>query len=148
MSLRELQQHPTWPAFEAAMKTVYAMEDYSKVTWRGFEDWVAGPNKGLNVLEVFSEFESRFEILSTRDQALLVADKVVLFLRAVDVRDQYELGTLLEDFTTDSGLTDDWETVKRAVTRLTKTGVSNTEASTYSGEPPTANSGCCGKDWS
>jgi hypothetical protein len=120
-TLRELQQqHPTWPAFEAAMKTAYAVEDSSKVTWRGFEDWVAVPNKGLNVLEVFSEFESRFEMLSTRDQALLVADKIVLFLRAVDVRDQYELGTLLEDVTTDSGLTDDWETVKRGVTRFTK----------------------------
>jgi hypothetical protein len=120
-SLRELQQqHPTWPAFEAAMKTAYAMEDSSKATWRGFEDWVAVPNKGLNVLEVFSEFESRFEMLSTRDQALLVADKVVLFLHAVDVRDQYELGTLLEDVTTDSGLTDDWETVKTGVTRFTK----------------------------
>jgi hypothetical protein len=120
-SLRELQQqHPTWPAFEAAMKTAYAMEDSSKATWRGFEDWVAVPNKGLNVLEVFSEFEDRFGMLSARDQALLVADKVVLFLRAVDVRDQYELGTLLEDVTTDSGLTDDWETVKRGVMRFTK----------------------------
>jgi hypothetical protein len=79
-SLRELQQqHPTWPAFEATMKMAYAMEDSSKATWRGFEDWVAVPNNGLNVLEVFSEFEDRFGMLSARDQALLVADKVVLF---------------------------------------------------------------------
>jgi hypothetical protein len=106
-SLRELPQHPTWPAFEAAMKTAYAMEDSSKPTRRGFEDWVDTPNKGLKVIEVFSEFEDRFGMLWTRDQVLLVADKVVLFLRAVDVRDRYELGTLLEDVTTYSGLTDD-----------------------------------------
>jgi hypothetical protein len=43
------------------------------------------PNKGLKVIEVFFEFEDRFGMLSTRDQGLFVADKVVLFLRAVDV---------------------------------------------------------------
>jgi hypothetical protein len=102
------------------MKTAYVMEDSSKATWRGFEDWVAVPNKGLNVLEVFSEFESRFGMLSTHDRALLVADKVVLFLRAVDVRDRHDLGTLLEDTTTESGLTSDWEVVKTGVTRFTK----------------------------
>jgi hypothetical protein len=78
------------------------------------------PNKGLKVIEVFFEFEDRFRILSTRDQALFVADKVVLFLRAVDVRDQYELETLLKDVTIDSGLTDDWEIVKTGVTQFTK----------------------------
>jgi hypothetical protein len=107
-SLWELQQqHPTWSAFEAAMKTTYAREDTSKVTWRSFEDWVEMRNKGLKVLEVFSEFEDRLDMLSACDQALLVADKVVLFLRVVDVRHQYELGTLLEDVTTESGLTSD-----------------------------------------
>jgi hypothetical protein len=44
-------------------------------------------NKGLKVLEVFCEFEDRFGMLSTCSQALLVADKVVMFLRAVDVQD-------------------------------------------------------------
>jgi hypothetical protein len=41
---------------------------------------------------------------------------VVMCLRAVDVRDQYELRTLLEDVTTDSRLTDEWEIVKTSVT--------------------------------
>jgi hypothetical protein len=89
------------------MKTEYAMEDSSKATWRGFEDWVEMPNKGLKVLEVFSEFESRFGMLSAHDQALLVADKVVMFSRAMDVPDRHDLGTLLEDATTESGLTSD-----------------------------------------
>jgi hypothetical protein len=97
-SLRELQQqHLTWPAFEAAMKMTYEMEDSSKETWWGFKDWVETPNKGLKVLEVFSEFESHFEMLSTHDQTLLIADKVVMFLRVVKVRDRHDLEALLED---------------------------------------------------
>jgi hypothetical protein len=38
----------------------------------------------------------------------------------VDVRDQYELETLLKDVIIDSGLTDDWEIVKTGVTQFTK----------------------------
>jgi hypothetical protein len=88
------------------MKAAYAMEDSSKATWRGFEDWVEMSNKGLKVLEVLSEFESRFAMLSAHDQAFLVADKVVMFLGAVDIRDRKDLGVLLEDTTTESGLTE------------------------------------------
>jgi hypothetical protein len=73
--------------FEEAMKKTYAMEEFSKATRRGFKDWVEMPNKGLKVLEVFSEFESCFGMLSAHDQAVLVLDKVVMFLCAVDVQD-------------------------------------------------------------
>jgi hypothetical protein len=93
--------------FEEAMKTTYAMEDSSKATRRGFEDLVEHPNKGLKVLKVFSKFESRFGMLHVRDQAVLGADKVFMFLRAVDIQDRNDLGTLLEDVTIESGLTDD-----------------------------------------
>jgi hypothetical protein len=48
---------------------------------------VETPSKGLKVLEVFEEFESRIRQLSTCDQAVLVADKVVMFLPDVDIRD-------------------------------------------------------------
>mgnify|MGYP000220413431 CR=1 FL=1 len=51
------QQHPTWAAFEEAMKSTYSMEDTSKAMRRGFEDWVETPKKELKVLEVFTEFE-------------------------------------------------------------------------------------------
>jgi hypothetical protein len=64
-------------------------------------------NKGLKVLEVFSEFESCFGMLSAHDQALLVTDKVIIFLRSMHVRDRHDLETLLEDATTKSGLTSD-----------------------------------------
>jgi hypothetical protein len=71
-------------------------------------------------MEVCSEFENRFGMLFACDQAILVANKVVMSLRAMDFRDQYELRTLLEDITTKSGLTNDWEIVKSGVTRFRK----------------------------
>ena len=38
----------------------YAIEDSSKATGRGFEDRVETSDKGLKVLKVFLDFESRF----------------------------------------------------------------------------------------
>ena len=99
------QQYPTWVAFEEALKSIYAIEDSSKATRRGFEDWVETLDKGLKVLDVFLAFENRFGRFSARDQAIFVPDKVIMFLRVVDVRDRKDLGVLLEDTTTESGLT-------------------------------------------
>ena len=99
------QQNPTWEAFEEALKTTFAIEDSSKATRRGFNDWVETPDKGLKVLDMFSTFKSRFKRLSARGQAILVPDKVILFLRAMDVRDHKDLGMLLEDTTIENGLT-------------------------------------------
>ena len=45
----------------------------------------------MKVLDVFSAFESRFRRLSARDQAILTPDKVIMFLRAVDVWDRKDL---------------------------------------------------------
>ena len=49
------------------LKTTFAIEDSSKTTRRGFEDWVETPDKGLKVIDVFSAFESRLGTLSARD---------------------------------------------------------------------------------
>jgi SOS response regulatory protein OraA/RecX len=102
------------------MKTTYVIEDLSRTTRRGFEDLVEAPNKGLKVLEVFTEFECRYEKLSARDQTILLPDKVVMLLCAVDARDCQDLGVLLDDTTTESGLTSKWETIKSIVARFTK----------------------------
>ena len=88
------------------LKTTFAIEDSSKATRRGFEDWVETPDKGVKVLDVFSAFENRFGAFSARDQAILVPDKVIMFLRAVDVQDLT---------TTESGLTETWESVRDIV---------------------------------
>ena len=116
------QQNPRWEAFEEALKATFAIEDSSKATRRGFEDWVEAPDKGLKVVDVFSAFESRFGRLSARDQAILGPDKVIMFLRAVDIRDRKDLGVLLEDTTTESGLTETWGSVREIVARYTKRG--------------------------
>ena len=116
------QQNPMWEVFEEALKTTFAIEDSSKPTQGGFKDWVETSDKGLKVLDVFSAFESRFGRLSARDQAILALDKVIMFLRAVDVRDQKDLGVLLEDTTTESDLTDTWENVGDIIVRYTKRG--------------------------
>jgi hypothetical protein len=58
--LETRQEHPTWAAVEGALKTTYAIEDSSKVTRRGFEDWVDILEKGLKLHEIFTEFEKRF----------------------------------------------------------------------------------------
>ena len=76
------QQNPTWEVFEESLKTTFTIEDSSKAMRRGFEDWVETADKGMKVLDVFSAFESRFGRLSVRDQAILVPDKVIMFLRA------------------------------------------------------------------
>ena len=116
------QQNPTWEAFEEALKTTFAIEDSSKAMRRGFEDWVETPDKGMKVLDVFSAFESRFGRLSVRDQAILVPDKVIMFLRFVDVQDRNDLGVLVEDTTTETGLTDTWENVRDIVAQYTERG--------------------------
>ena len=101
---------------------MFTIEDSSKATRRGFEDWVETTDKRLKVVDVFSAFESRFGRLSARDQAILVSDKVIMFLPAVDIRDRKDPGVLLEDMSMESGLTEAWENVRDIVTGYTKRG--------------------------
>jgi hypothetical protein len=103
------QQNLRWEAFEEALNTTFAIKDSSKATRRGFEDWVETLDKGLKVVDVFSAFESRFGRLSARDQAILGPDEVIMFSRAVDIRDRNEI----------------WGSVRDIVARYTKTGRGN-----------------------
>ena len=111
-----------WEAFEEALKTMSAIEDSSIATQRGFKDWVETSDKGQKVLDVFSALESLFGRLFLRDQAILAPNKVIMFLQAMDVWDRKDLGVLLEDTTTKSGLTNTWENVWDIVARYTKRG--------------------------
>ena len=71
---------------------------------------------------MFSAFKSRFGILSTRDEAILIPEKAIMFVRVVDVQDRKDLGVLLEHTTTNSGLTNTWENVRDIVAQYTKRG--------------------------
>ena len=114
------QQHSMWAAFEEVLKTTCLVEDTLKVTRRRFKDWVETPKRSLKVLEFLTEFEKCFGRLSTRDQTMLLPDKVTMFVRAMDIRDRHDLGMLLEDETMESGLTGEWDYVRNSVAQFTK----------------------------
>ena len=82
-------------------------------------DWVES-DKHLSVLEVLKEFSERFEQLNVRDRNIIIPDKVILFLQATNIKDMKDLGMLLEDHNSPSGLTEDWEEVKRAYDNFSK----------------------------
>ena len=74
----------TWVAFKEALLNAFSLDDSTKVTRRGFEDWVAG-RKSLSIMNILAEFEERYNKLSTRNRTLFQPDKVMLFLQAVDI---------------------------------------------------------------
>ena len=67
-------------------------------------EWVETPEMGRNALALLREFEERFGCLSALDKTVLDTSRVLLLVKAVDVRDQEREGLLLE---TDDGLTAD-----------------------------------------
>jgi hypothetical protein len=69
---------------------------------------------------VYTVYDGMYDRLPSADQRLLEADKVLLFLKAVDVKDRHELGSPLADETQPNGLGADCAAVKRACNRLDK----------------------------
>ena len=118
--IQELQrEHHTWANFERALLNEYNLNDMSRMTRRAFMDWVES-DKHFSVLEVLKEFSERFDQLNIRDRNILMTDKVILFLQATNIKDRKDLGILLEDQNNPSGLTEDWEEVKRACAHFSK----------------------------
>ena len=118
--IQELQrENRTWTTFERALLNEYYLSDMSRMTRRAFMDWVEF-DKRLSVLEVLKEFSERFDQLNIRDRNIFMPDKVILFLQATNIKDMKDLGILLEDQNNPSGLTDDWEEVKRACAHFSK----------------------------
>jgi hypothetical protein len=66
-------------SFEQARLNVFAINDSTKETRCGFEEWFDLPHKGMKVLDVLCEFESKFNRLSTRDQTVLQPEKFIMF---------------------------------------------------------------------
>ena len=80
-------------------------------------EWVQTPKKGRNASALLRDFEERFARLSALEKTILDTNRVLLFIKAVDVRDRERVGLLLE---TDEGLTTDWAVVKRFCSRFDK----------------------------
>ena len=60
-------------------------------------NWVDSPNKMLSANATFQELEERFGRLSTVNQTIIDSTKVLLFIKVADMKDQMELGLLLEN---------------------------------------------------
>ncbi|KAL3691330.1 hypothetical protein R1sor_004981 [Riccia sorocarpa] len=109
-----------WNQFAGRMKEEYFLHDSERVTKSSFFEWIERPQKNLSVSELLLEFDRQFLQLTQADRAMLGVNKTDLFLRAVQLELQEKLEVRLEDKTTKSGLTADWEKVKEEVLQLAK----------------------------
>ncbi|KAL3687049.1 hypothetical protein R1sor_013358 [Riccia sorocarpa] len=109
-----------WNQFAGRMKEEYFLHDSERVTKSSFFEWIERPQKNLSVSKLLSEFDRQFLQLTQADRALLGVNKTDLFLRAVQPELQEKLEVRLDDKTTESGLTADWEKVKEEVLQLAK----------------------------
>ena len=101
----ELQEgRTTWSDFERVILAEFATEDLSRMTQHVLMKWIEKTNKKMSASRVYNEFDQMFNRLLTADQVLLEEDKSLYFLKAVDMKDRRELGTLLEDDTQANGL--------------------------------------------
>ena len=80
-------------------------------------DWVDSSNKMLSANATFQELEERFGRLSTVNQTIIDSTKVLLFIKVADMKDQMELGLLLENV---DGPITNWIAVKRDCGRFDK----------------------------
>ena len=71
-------------------------------------------------MDAFVEFECRFAQLSKRDQGLVGANKVHMFVRSIDRNERKAIGIQLEDDNAVNGLTNNWDEVERVCRRHDK----------------------------
>ena len=98
----------TWGEFEARLLERYGLDDARRLSKRDFMEWVETPRKGRNASTLLWEFEESFTRLSMLDRTVLDTNRVVLFVKLVDVLE------------TDNGLMTDWATVKGVCSRFDK----------------------------
>ena len=75
--------------------------------------WVASAKTHRGETKVFQEFEWRFARLPEREQRLVGADKVLLFIRSIDRAEREAIGIELEEDDGANGFTEDWAKVGR-----------------------------------
>jgi hypothetical protein len=112
--------HITWTEFEKALLEEYMLEGASRMTRHTLMNCIERKGKNVCVSGAYAEFDQLYNQLPSADQHLLDGDKVLLFLKAVDVKDRLELGNLLEDETQTNGLVSDWTLVKKTCNHLDK----------------------------
>ena len=61
-------------------------------------------------MHAFIEFESLFAQLSNLDQRLVGVDKVLMFVKSIDLKERKDIRIRLENDDGGNGLTKDWKT--------------------------------------
>ena len=100
------------------MKEEFYLEDKDRVTKQSFLKWIKQKNKGLSPPSLLREFEKRFDQLSVREQMMLEAKKVKLFVEAADATLQKSLVKDLQDPKGKLGLTDFWRKVPEVISLI------------------------------
>ena len=122
--IREIMQDEavnTWAAFGERLRDEYFDEDSERMTMRSFLDWVEQQTgKSLSPMELFKDFEKKYNQLPMVERHLLDARKAELFLRAVDDVLEDRLLLLLGDRATEGGFTNDWRRIEETVTLIAK----------------------------
>ena len=114
------KEHATWAESKKALLAEFMLEDVLRMTRHKLMMWIEKKGKNLCASGVYAEFDQKYNRLPSVDQRVLDGDKVLLFLKVVDAKDQRELGSFLEDETQPNGLVADWAVVKKACSRLDK----------------------------
>ena len=77
----------TWDEFEGRLLEKYGLDDVLWLLKKDFIEWVETPGKGRNSSVLLWEFEERFARLSALDRTVLDTSRVLLFVKAMVVRD-------------------------------------------------------------
>ena len=78
-----------------------------------FNQLVSSMKTHQSAMYAFVEFECHFAKLSKRDQRLVGVDKVLMFVKSIDLKERKAIGIQLEDNDGANGLTEDWTKVER-----------------------------------
>ena len=106
------EAHSSWESFERGLWRAYSKPPKSR-NRRDFDQWVAFSKTHLGAAKAFHEFGRRLAQLPEREQRLVGADKVLLFVRSIDRAEQEAIGIELEEDDGANGLTEDWWKVGR-----------------------------------
>ena len=106
-----------WEAFEEALRWTHR-EPPRSWNQRDFDQWVAYAKTHRGATKAFLEFVWCFARLLEREQRLVGADNVLLFVRSIDCAEREVIRIELEEDNKENGLTKDWSKVERVCQRL------------------------------
>ena len=101
-----------WETFKEALWRAYEGPLRNR-NRHDFDHWVVSTKNHLGATKVFLEFERRFARLLEREQRLVGANKVLLFVRSIGRPEPEAIGIELKEDDRMTGVTEDWLKVER-----------------------------------